>query len=93
MRDHYDMRSDKFWLADGVGHNHSGEPVQIDVFDQLTSSIPVGAAYRQHRPTLPAGTRITDFFPGGEKSEWVLVTVSPNKDASGESIRVRLRLK
>ena len=87
------MPTDKFWLADGTGHNHSGEPVQIDVWDRLTSSIPVGAGYRQHRATLPAGTRITDYFPGGEKSEWVLVMVSANKDGSGEAVPVRLRLK
>ena len=87
------MPTDKFWLADGAGHNHSGEPMQIDVWDRLTSSIPIGSAYRQHRATLPAGTRITDYFPGGEKSEWVLVSVSANKDGSGEMIRVRLRLK
>lgn len=87
------MPTDKFWLAPGVGHNRSDEPIQIDVWDRLSSSIPVGAGYRQHQVALPQGTRITDYFPGGEKNEWVLVNVWANKNGTGDSIRVRLRLK
>lgn len=75
-----------------MGSNRTDEPIQINVRDRLSGSIPVGAGYRQHQVTLPQGTRITDCFPGGEKSEWFLVNVWANKNGTRDSLRERIRL-